>query len=159
MCSLTIGMCLEWAWCTPTIEIDNPNAHKHEYQMQSLTNVLYFGAIVSAGPAAFVASLLGLRSVLVIGLGITTCGSIVVIYSTGAFLWLYIGRILHGLGAGIVFVIVPNYTLEIAESKLRGEYYVKINLNVYYIDYEICFHCIPTECFYNILMYTSIRED
>lgn len=123
MCSLTIGLCLEWTWCTVNAEKDNPIAHsKHTYQTQALNDLLYFGIIVSAGPAAFVSSLLGLKSALVIGLVITTCGSIVIIYSTGALLWLYIGRIMHGLGAGFVFVIVPNYASEIAEPKFRGKY-------------------------------------
>lgn len=134
MCSLTIGMCLEWAWCTVNIDDDNQNVHsKHEYQRQALNNLLYFGMIISAGPAAFVVSLLGLRSVLVIGLGLTTCGSIVIIYSTGTLLWLYIGRILHGLGAGIVFVVVPNYSLEIAEPKLRGDYIICLLIKLFKI--------------------------
>ncbi|XP_026820704.1 facilitated trehalose transporter Tret1-2 homolog [Rhopalosiphum maidis] len=110
-CSLTIGMCLEWTWCTTSIEM---------YQTLRLKDLLFLGAITSAGPAAIVASLVGLKAVLVIGMLFTLCGSVIIVYSMGILMVLYIGRILQGFGAGIVCVIVPNYAAEIADPKIRS---------------------------------------
>jgi len=93
------------------------------YQLQRLKDLLFFGAITSAGPAAIVASLIGLKAVLVIGMLFTLCGSVIIVYSMGVLMVVYTGRIMQGFGAGIVFVIVPNYAAEIAEPKLRSEYY------------------------------------
>lgn len=122
MCSLTVGMCLEWTWCSEDVETDDFNTnYRNKYRSQVLKNILYFGAIISAGPAAFVTSHFGLKAILAIGLIINLCGSFTIIYSTGSILALYIGRIMHGMGTGIVFVVVPNYAVEIADPKLRGE--------------------------------------
>jgi len=136
-CSITIGICLEWTWCTTDVETSDTNAeYNDKYRSQIMKNFLYFGMIVSAGPAAFVASLLGLKSLLVVGMFITICGSIVI--NGGSFLALYIGQSLHGVGAGIVFVIVPNYATEMAEPRLRSKYLCLqnhyINLSYWGID-------------------------
>jgi len=111
-------MCLDWTWCTTDVKPSDTD-YKDEYRSQIIKNFLYFGMIISAGPAAFVASLMGFKSLLSIGMFITICGSTVI--NNGSFLALYIGRSLHGIGAGIVFVIVPNYAAEIAEPKLRSK--------------------------------------
>ncbi|XP_025194293.1 sugar transporter ERD6-like 6 [Melanaphis sacchari] len=110
-CSLTIGMCLEWTWCTRSIEM---------YQIFRLKDLFFLGAITSAGPAAIVGSLVGLKAILVIGMIFTFCGSVIILYSMGALMILYIGRILQGFGAGIVCVIVPNYAAEISDPKIRN---------------------------------------
>lgn len=118
---------MEWTWCSEDVETDDFNTnYMNKYRSQVLKNILYFGAIIAAGPAAFFASLFGFKAVLAIGLVITVCGSFAIIFhSTGTILALYIGRIMHGMGAGIVFVVVPNYAVEIADPKIRGEYYKK----------------------------------
>lgn len=90
-----------------------------------LKNLLFLGAITSAGPAAIVASLIGLKAVLVIGMLFTLCGSVIIMYSMGVLMVLYTGRILQGFGAGIVCVIVPNYAAEIADPKIRSEYFIE----------------------------------
>lgn len=133
-CSFTIGMCLEWAWYMTDTLIDNYDnddlCNTDKYRLKMIKSLLYFGAIVSAGPAAFFASLLGLKLVLVIGMMITACGSLVIIYMSTMSIAFCIGRIMHGIGTGIVFVIVPNYAAEIAEPKLRCEYILsKSNTN------------------------------
>lgn len=125
-CSLTIGMCLEWTWCTTNIEM---------YQTLRLKNLLFLGAITSAGPAAIIASLIGLKAVLVIGMLFTFCGSVIIMYSMGVLMVLYTGRILQGFGAGIVCVIVPNYAAEIADPKIRSEYFIESY--IYYDIYKI----------------------
>lgn len=117
-CSLTIGMCLEWTWCSTDIE---------KYQSKMLKDLLFLGAITSAGPAAIVASLVGLKSVLAIGMVITFCGSVIIVYSMGVLTALYTGRILQGFGAGVVCVIVPNFVAEIAEPKFRSKYFIASN--------------------------------
>lgn len=119
MCSMTIGMCLEWTCCT----IESPSIIRNNQQHRSnvLKSCMYFGAIISAGPAAFIASLKGLRAMLIIALLITISGSILITYSPDALLSLCSARILHGLATGIVFVIVPNYAAEMAEPKFRGK--------------------------------------
>jgi len=43
----------------------------------------------------------------------------------GVLMVLYTGRILQGFGAGIVYVIVPNYAAEIADPKIRSEYFIE----------------------------------
>lgn len=132
-CSFTAGMCLEWAWFMTDAIIkvcDNGNVYgsvenMDKYRFKIIKSLLYTGAIISAGPAAFFASLCGLKLVLVIGMMITMCGSLVIIYlsylsiTSIAF---YAGRIMHGIGTGIVFVTVPNYVEEMAEPKIRGKY-------------------------------------
>lgn len=130
-------MCLEWAWYMTDALIedyDNNDLYKTDkYRLKMIKSLLYFGAIVSAGPAAFFASLLGLKSVLVIGMMITACGSLVIIYLSTTSIAFCIGRVMHGIGTGIVFVIVPNYAVEIAEPKLRCEYiFYKSNTNSYF---------------------------
>jgi len=92
-----------------------------------LKDLLFLGAIGSAGPAAIVASLVGLKSVLVIGMVFTFCGSVIIVYSMGVLTVLYIGRILQGFGTGVVCVIVPNYVAEIAEPKFRSKYFFESN--------------------------------
>lgn len=120
-CSITIGICLEWTWYATDVETSDINAdYNDKYRSQIMKNFLYFGMIVSAGPAAFATSLLGFKSLLVVGMFITISGSIVI--NNGSFLALYIGQSLHGIGAGIVFVIVPNYAAEMAEPRLRSKY-------------------------------------
>jgi len=107
-------MCLEWTWCTTEIE---------KYQSKLLKDLLFLGAIARAGPAAILASLVGPKPVLVIGMVLTFCGSVIIVYSMGVLTVLYTGRILQGFGAGVVWVVVPNYVAEIAEPKFRSKYY------------------------------------
>lgn len=127
-------MCLEWAWYMTDMLIedyDNDDFHyTDKYRLKMIKSLVYFGAVVSAGPAAFFASLLGFKSVLVIGMMITACGSLVIIYLSTTSIAFCIGRIMHGIGTGIVFVIVPNYAAEIAEPKLRCEYYIFSKSNI-----------------------------
>jgi len=96
-----------------------------------LKDILFVGAITSAGPAAILASLVGLKPVLVIGMFFTFCGSVIIVYSMGVLAVLYIGRILQGFGAGVVCVIVPNFAAEIAEPKFRSKYFIKSNTFIY----------------------------
>jgi len=114
-CSLTVGMCLEWT------RHDDENDWSTSENMSK--TLIYGGAIISAGPASLIASMqTKLREVLTIGTLLTLCGSIVLMTcSTGAMSTLITGRILHGMGAGIVCVVVPNYAAEITEPKYRGE--------------------------------------
>lgn len=121
-CSITTGMCMEWTCFFATDEKTNDTNTDYieKYGLQLVKSCLYFGMIFSAGPAAFVASLIGLKSLLMAGTLITISGSIVC--NLGTYLAMYIGRSLHGIGAGIVFVIVPNYGAEIAEPKFRSKY-------------------------------------
>lgn len=118
-CSLTVGMCLEWTRRDDDVITENEWSTS-EYMSKTL---IYGGAIISAGPAALIASMqTKLREVLTIGTLFTLCGSIVLMTcSTGALSTLIIGRILHGMGAGVVCVVVPNYAAEITEPKYRGE--------------------------------------
>jgi len=113
-------MCLEWTWHND----DDVKTECNWYATKNmLKSILYAGAIISAGPAALIASMQAkLREVLIIGIILTLCGSIVLITcSASAMLTLITGRILHGMGAGIVCVVVPNYAAEITEPKYRGE--------------------------------------
>lgn len=118
MCSMTIGMCLEWTYCA--VESPDTAISNIKYQSYVLKSCLYFGAVISAGPAAFMASKKGLRAMLVIALLITLSGSLLLTYTPDMLLLQCSARILHGLATGIVFVIVPNYAAEIAEPKFRG---------------------------------------
>ncbi|CAI6358170.1 unnamed protein product [Macrosiphum euphorbiae] len=111
-------MCFEWTWCSTDIE---------KYQSKMLKDLLFLGAITSAGPAAILASLVGLKLVLVIGMIFTFCGSVIIVYSMGVLAVLYMGRILQGFGAGVVCVIVPNFSAEIAEPKFRSKYFNESN--------------------------------
>jgi len=118
-CSLTVGMCLEW-----TPRNDDVLAENDWRTSENMSKTLiYGGAIISAGPAALIASMqTKLREVLTIGILFTLCGSIVLMTCSNSSLsTLITGRILHGMGAGIVCVVVPNYAAEITESKYRGE--------------------------------------
>lgn len=119
-CSLTIGVCLEWTWHND----DDVKTECNWYATKNmLKSILYAGTIISAGPAALVASMqTKLKEVLIIGIILTLCGSIVLMMcSASAMLTLITGRILHGMGAGIVCVVVPNYAAEITEPKYRGK--------------------------------------
>lgn len=125
-CSVTIGMCLEGSWRT--------NDAGTEYDKNKLSEMsktlLYIGAIVSAGPAAFIASMQNkLREVLIIGMWFTLGGSILITFSTDALRTLIFGRIFHGIGAGIVCVIVPNYASEFTDSQYRGDLWILLSLN------------------------------
>ncbi|XP_022169793.1 sugar transporter ERD6-like 6 [Myzus persicae] len=114
-CSLTVGMCLEWR------NDDGETENDWSTSENMSKTLIYGGAIISAGPAALIASMqTKLREVLIIGMLFTLCGSIIVLMcSTGALSTLITGRILHGMGAGIVCVVVPNYAAEITEPKYR----------------------------------------
>lgn len=132
-CSITIGMCLGWTYCAMNVESDDCREYyKEKHQSQVLNNFQYFGAICSAGTAAFVASRFGFKKVLIAGLIITMCGSIAIKYVKGVFFPLLIGRVLHGFGTGIVFVIVPNYAAEIAEPSVRGNFFNNNEINMIY---------------------------
>lgn len=126
MCSVTIGMCLV---CFTTDEETNDTDidYKEKYRSELIKSCLYFGMIISAGPAAFFASLMGLKSLLVVGMLITISGSVVSSIGESCFA-LYIERSLHGIGAGIVFVIVPNYGAEMAEPKFRSKSFCFIDV-------------------------------
>lgn len=150
-CSLTVGMCLE---CTRRDDdVITENDWSTSENMSK--TLIYGGAIISAGPAALIASMqTKLREVLTIGILFTLCGSIVLTTcSTSAPSTLIIGRILHGMGAGVVCVVVPNYAAEITEPKYRGEnfnsynyyYYTNINNNMCFI--ESTFYVIPCVTF------------
>ena len=111
-------MCLEWRGDYTVTENDWSTSEN------MLKSLVYVGAIISAGPAALITSMqTKLKEVLIIGILFTLCGSIVLMTcSTGALSTMITGRILHGMGAGIVCVVVPNYAAEITEPKYRGEY-------------------------------------
>ncbi|XP_060851565.1 facilitated trehalose transporter Tret1-2 homolog [Rhopalosiphum padi] len=110
-------MCLEWTWQNDDLKTE---CNWSAFENMSKT-LIYVGAIISAGPAALVASMqTKLREVLIIGIFFTLCGSIVLMTcSISALSTLVAGRILHGMGAGIVCVVVPNYAAEITEPKYR----------------------------------------
>lgn len=112
---------MEWAWYVTDVKTDDCAYDNYEYHAKMLKNILYLGAMVGAGSAAFAASLVGLKTVLFSGLSATAFGSTVIAYSADALPWLCVGRILHGLGAGTVFVVVPNYASEMSEPKTRSE--------------------------------------
>jgi len=118
-------MCMEWTKRNYDAIMENDWSTSENMSK----TLIYGGAIISAGPAALIASMqVKLREVLIIGILFTLCGSIILVYSTGTFSTLITGRILHGMGAGIVWVIVPNYAAEITDLKYRGEN-VNININ------------------------------
>lgn len=127
-CSITTGMCLEWVWYVADTKTNDCAYCSCKYYSKMLKNVLYLGAMVSAGPAAFAASLTGLKTVLFTGMSATALGSAVITYSEEFSLpWLCVGRMLHGLGAGTVFVIVPNYASELSKSKTRSKHFTQYN--------------------------------
>lgn len=123
-CSITTGMCLEWTWSTAAAKIDDCAYYRYNH-LKILKSTLYFGAVISAGPTAFVSSLAGLRAVLFASSSITAIGSAVIMYSADILSWLYVGRLLQGLGVGIVFVAVPNYASEISKPKPRSEHFIR----------------------------------
>lgn len=144
-CSITTGMCLEWAWYVTNVKTDDCAYCSCKYYLKMLKNVLYLGAMVSAGSTAFAASLAGLKTVLFTGLSVTALGSAVITYSAEALPWLCVGRILHGLGAGAVFVVVPNYASEISKPKIRSEHLTRyykliliITLRLRYYTFDRC---------------------
>ncbi|CAH1738774.1 unnamed protein product [Aphis gossypii] len=145
-CSLTIGMCLEWTWHND----DDIKTECNWYATKNmLKSILYAGAIISAGPAALIASMQAkLREVLIIGIILTLCGSIVLMTcSASAMLTLITGRILHGMGAGIVCVVVPNYAAEITEPKYRD---VLIGLHhIHLLSGMILSHIADEYCMYS----------
>lgn len=108
----------EWA-------ADDPDeCHSQKSQSKMCSDVFYFGIVVSAGLVAFFASQVGHKALLIFGTVITTFGSIAVIgLTSGPMTMVYYGRLLQGIFAGFVFVIVPNYASEIAETERRGEQY------------------------------------
>lgn len=128
-------MCLEWR------NDDGETENDWSTSENMSKTLIYGGAIISAGPAALIASMqTKLREVLIIGMLFTLCGSIIVLMcSTGALSTLITGRILHGMGAGIVCVVVPNYAAEITEPKYRGRNVNNINYNKsqYNVFYEV----------------------
>jgi len=121
-------MCLEWTWHDDDVTTENDWSTSENMSK----TLIYGGAIISAGPAALIASMqTKLREVLTIGTLITLCGSIVLMTcSTSALSTLITGRILHGIGAGIVCVVVPNYAAEITEPKYRGENFNTITTTI-----------------------------
>ncbi|XP_025193472.1 facilitated trehalose transporter Tret1-2 homolog [Melanaphis sacchari] len=144
-CSLTIGMCLEWTW----YDDDVKTKHNLGVSESTIKTLMYVGVIISAGPAALIASMQKkLREVLIIGIFLTLCGSIIFMaFSISALLTLITGRILHGMGAGIVCVVVPNYSAEITEPKYRD---VLIGLHhVHLLSGMILSHIIDEYCMYS----------
>lgn len=123
-CSITTGMCLDWTWSMAVAKTNDCVNYRYNH-MKILKSTLYFGAVISAGPAAFIVSLAGLKAVLLAGSSIMAIGSAVLIYSANKLLWLYVGRLLHGLGVGIVFVVVPNYASEISKPKPRSKHFIR----------------------------------
>lgn len=123
-CSITTGMCLDWTWNMAVARTNDCACYRYNH-MKILKSTVYFGAIVSAGPAAFVASLAGLKAMLFASSSIMAIGSAVIIYSANKLSWLYVGRLLHGLGVGIAFVVVPNYASEISNSKTKSEHFIR----------------------------------
>lgn len=123
-CSITTGMCLEWTWSMAVVKTNDCAYYRYNH-MKILKSTVYFGAIISAGPAAFVASLAGFKAVLFASSSIMAMGSAVLIYSANKLSWLYVGRLLHGLGVGIVLVVVPNYASEISKPKTRSENFIR----------------------------------
>ncbi|CAI6364420.1 unnamed protein product [Macrosiphum euphorbiae] len=137
-------MCLEW-----TVHDDDVTTENDWSTSENMSKTLiYGGAIISAGPAALIASMqTKLREVLTIGTLFTLCGSIVLMTcSTDALSTLITGRILHGMGAGIVCVIVPNYAAEITEPKYRGEN--TITTPRITTIFFFCFTLLKSESFY-----------
>lgn len=123
LCSLAVGMSLEWTWCSDDVKTDNFDInYRNKHGSQVLENILFVGMIIGAGPAAFISSNIGLKTTLVMGMMNTILGSYSILYSdySGIIPYLWIGRIMHGIGAGFIFVIVPNYAVEIANPKIRG---------------------------------------
>ncbi|KAL4084714.1 hypothetical protein QTP88_027636 [Uroleucon formosanum] len=138
-------MCLEWTRRDDDVITENEWSTS-EYMSKTL---IYGGAIISAGPAALIASMqTKLREVLTIGTLFTLCGSIVLMTcSTGALSTLIIGRILHGMGAGVVCVVVPNYAAEITEPKYRD---VLTGLHqIYLLSGIMLSHFVDDYCMYS----------
>nr|CAD7197762.1 unnamed protein product [Timema douglasi] len=83
--------------------------------------LLALGAVLGAPPTGYLMGRYG-RKKAVLALGVPFAVSFIMILVTGGSpLWLYVARLLAGMGLGGVVVAAPIYVTEIAEDSIRGE--------------------------------------
>lgn len=115
------GMAL--AWSSPTIgylnSTDSFLVNMTDSECSWVSSLMPLGAMIGSIPAGTLANLYGRR--LAIGITTTPCLISWIILIFGRSLpWLYLGRLMGGIGSGAAGVLVPVYIGEIAEPSLRG---------------------------------------
>lgn len=88
-------------------------------QISTLVALMDFGNFLSPIPTGYLMDLIGRKLTLLITAALYVVASICTL--AGDDIWyLYVARLLVGLGKGVVFAVVPIYLAEVANTQIRG---------------------------------------
>ena len=122
------GLLSEKDWVATFPEIDTVNTHgaqqSHNSTIQGLTVATYtLGALIGALSGSYIGDLLGRRKVIAIG-GLLTLIGEVLECSSFSLAQFIVGRIIIGMGVGMMSATVPVWQSECSSSKNRGKHVV-----------------------------------
>lgn len=86
---------------------------------QTFSSVIGIGAAFGALPAGYVSRVFGRRISMMLFESLQLVGWAMLIKPTSVWM-LSVGRVLQGISAGALCVIIPSYVGEIAEPRMRG---------------------------------------
>ena len=93
--------------------------HLSESEVGLLASAIFIGSLASSFLGGALSDWLGRKKALIIS-AIFFCLSVVLIVMSWNFYSLFAGRLLQGLSAGMIAVVVPVFMTECAPAKTRG---------------------------------------
>ncbi|XP_014279633.1 facilitated trehalose transporter Tret1 [Halyomorpha halys] len=88
-------------------------------EIATMVSLMDLGNILTPIPVSYLINMVGRKMVINVSALIFIAASLLVIFSTGMW-YIYIARLLVGMGKGIAFTVIPVYLTEIAQLHLRG---------------------------------------
>lgn len=85
-----------------------------------LVSLMSIGTLAGALAGAYTADFFGRRKNLTIGVIIFTAGNIVQVTAMDSWVHMTLGRMLAGVGVGILSIGVPMYQSEVCPREIRG---------------------------------------
>ncbi|XP_014276683.1 facilitated trehalose transporter Tret1 [Halyomorpha halys] len=120
LCSVLAAAWLAWP-SSANIELLSGNIFPNvtPSEIATMVSMLDLGTVLSPVPASYLINIIGRKMVIIISAVIFIAASLLTIFGTGMW-YLYLARLLAGMGKGIAFGVAPVYLTEIAQLNLRG---------------------------------------
>jgi SP family sugar:H+ symporter-like MFS transporter len=115
-----------------------------------LVSLMSIGTLVGALAGAYTADWFGRRRNLSIGVFIFVIGNIIQVTAMNTWVHMTIGRIVAGLGVGILSIGVPMYQSEVCPREIRGAVVASYQLMITVGILSKCESDLDSQCTYHV---------
>jgi MFS family permease len=120
ICLTSIAVCINFSNYGPLIPVMQSALHIDDGQTGLFSTLLFLGIILSSVPGGILADRFGSRSIMLVGLSLTTTGSLLLPVFPH-FTWMIVFRALIGLGGGIALVSCSHACAQLGKHEPLGQ--------------------------------------